>query len=249
MTHQSILVVLTNTTDMSQGHNREEYGNNPNPEANPNRTGFDIKEVAYVYECLYKQHNVPLIFASPKGGDAHPDPRTMEANQHDHIVQKFMKDHEAMNKIKNTKKLRDVQNQKFHGVIFPGSAGVLFDLPNDNNVMEIVPETWEKQKGFIAAIGHGLAALINVKTEKGDLFLKGKRVTCQSLEEERELKLERVLPYMIEDKLKQIGAKFEKVNKFQPHVVVDERLITAQNNISTKEWVEAIGRHMKEMGN
>lgn len=241
MHHQGILVVLTNTTHIPQeGSHRDLEGADTNPQ---NKTGFDIKEVAYVYECLAEQHKIPLIFASPKGGEAHPDPKSMEASRDDEVVKKFMKCREAMDKIKNTKKLREVQNQSFHGVIFPGGAGVVFDLTNEHAINEIVPEVWQK-KGFVAAIGHGIAALINVKSEKGELFLKGKRVTCQSLEEERELKLERVLPYMIEDKLKQIGARFEKVNKFQPHVVEDDRLITAQNNYSTKEWVEAINRHM-----
>jgi putative intracellular protease/amidase len=169
----------------------------------------------------------------------------MEASRNDEVVAKFMKDHEAMQKIKSTKKIRDVENQRFMGAIFPGGAGVLFDLPNEPTVNEIVQTIYPRREGFIAAIGHGLAALLNVKTDKGELWLRGKRVTCQTLEEERELKLERALPFMIEEKLKQIGAKFEKANKFQPHVVEDERLITAQNNYSVKEWVQAIERHCR----
>lgn len=235
MTHNSILVILTNTKEIpSRSGEMPESGN---------RTGFDVKEVAYLYECLCKQHQVPLIFATPRGGEATIDPNSMEQARNDEIVKRFMKDHEAMDKIKNTKRLSEVKNQKFAGCVFPGGAGVLFDLPNESSISEVVNEVYRCKEAFIAAIGHGLAALINVKTEKGELLLKGKRVTCQTLEEEKELKLERVLPYMIEDKLKQIGAQFEKVNKFQPHVVEDGRLITAQNSYSTKEWIEAIGRH------
>lgn len=236
-THNQVLVVLTNTSEMTT--RREDV------QETETRTGFDIKEVAYLYECLYKQHRIELVFATPKGGEASIDPNSMEASRNDDVVYKFMKDHEAMQKIKNTRKLRDVENTKFIGACFPGGAGVLFDLPNESTINEIVNEIYPRREGFIAAIGHGIAALLNVKTEKGDLWLKGKRVTCQTLEEEKELKLERALPFMIEEKLKQIGVKFEKASKFHPHVVEDERLITAQNNYSTKEWVEAISRRCR----
>jgi putative intracellular protease/amidase len=235
--HSHVLVVLTNTRELpTTGRDTEDINT---------RTGFDIKEVAYLYECLTKEHKIELIFASPKGGEAYIDPCSMDTSRNDEIVAKFMKDQDAMQKIKNTKKLRDVRSQKFLGAVFPGGAGVLIDLPNEAMVNDIVQEIYPRHEGFVAAIGHGLAALLNVKSEKGDLWLRGKRVTCQTLEEEKELKLERALPFMIEDKLKQIGAKFEKANKFQPHVVEDERLITAQNNYSVKEWVAAIKRHCR----
>lgn len=236
-THNNVLVVLTNTRDLPAHGGREE--------GVETRTGFDVKEVAYLYECLTKEQRIELTFATPRGGEAHIDPNSMETSRNDEVVAKFMKDQEAMQKIKNTKKLRDVQNQKFIGAVFPGGAGVLIDLPNEPVINEIVKQIYPRHEGFIAAIGHGLAALLNVKTEKGDLWLRGKRVTCQTLEEEKELRLERTLPFMIEEKLKQIGAKFEKASKFQPHVVEDERLITAQNNYSVKEWVTAIKRHCR----
>jgi putative intracellular protease/amidase len=239
-THNCVLVVLTNTRELPTRGGREDIS-----EEMAHRTGFDVKEVAYLYEHLYKHKKINLVFVTPKGGEAFIDPCSMEAARNDEIVNRFMKDHEAMDKIKNTKRIREVENQKFLGAVFPGGAGVLFDLPNEHAINEIVQEIYPRREGFIAAIGHGLAALLNVKTEKGELWLRGKRVTCQTLEEEKELKLERALPFMIEEKLKQIGAKFEKANKFQPHVVEDERLITAQNNYSTKEWVEAILRQCR----
>lgn len=239
-THNSILVVLTNTREIPQHRGGQEERD---VDPSSNRTGFDIKEVAYLYECLTKSSKCQLVFATPKGGEAPIDPHSMESSRNDEVVAKFIKDHEAMQNIKNTKKLRDLENQKFLGVVFPGGAGVLFDLPNEHSINEIIRAIYPRHDSFVAAIGHGLAALLNVKTEKGELWLRGKRVTCQTLEEEKELKLERVLPFMLEEKLKQIGAKIEKASKFQPNVIEDERLITAQNSYSVKKWTEAIGRH------
>lgn len=232
----NILVVLTNTRELSYSHERPET---------TNRTGFDIKEVAYLYECLSKHQKCEITFATPRGGEAPMDPLSWEASKNDETVAKFMKCHEAMNDLKNTKRLSDIQDEEFIGAVFPGGAGVLFDLPNEKLINEIVRDIYPRRSGFIAAIGHGIGALVNVKDEKGEYWLRGKRVTCQTVEEEKELKLERSLPFMLEEKLKQIGAKVEKASKFNPKVVEDERLITAQNNYSTKEWVETISRHCR----
>lgn len=236
--HNQVLVVLTNTKEFPRRNEEYEtfYGSN--------RTGFDIKEVAYLYEFLMKQ-NIQLVFATPKGGEAYADPCSMEASKNDDIVTKFMKDSEAMRKIKSTKKLEECRRTQFMGAIFPGGPGVLFDLPNEHIINEIVREIYPRKQSFIAAIGHGLAALVNVKESAGDYWLEGKRVTCQTVEEEKDMKLERQLPFMLEEKLKQIGAKVEKASKFSPKVVEDERLITAQNNRSVKEWVETISRYTR----
>lgn len=237
MHHTNVLVVLTNTREFPR-HEQE------NSSANHHRTGFDIKEVAYLWEYLRK-HNCNLVFASPRGGEAYIDPCSEEASRNDEVVAKFMKDQEAMRYIKNTRKLRDCAEMEFVGAIFPGGVGVVFDLPHEPLINEIIQDIYPRRYSFIAAIGHGLAALINVKNDKGDYWLSGKRVTCQTVEEEKELKLERSLPFMLEEKVKQIGAKVEKASKFSPKVVEDERLITAQNNRSVKEWIEIISRHCR----
>jgi len=48
------------------------------------------------------------------------------------------------------------------------------------------------------------------------------------------------MPFTFEEKVKATGGKFEKQDKFKPHVVVDERLVTAQNPQSIKLWMEKL---------
>lgn len=237
---KKILICLTNTCEFRE--RRDLTGLNLAAE-DAQKTGFDIKEVAYLYEMLSKKHNLELIFASPRGGECFIDPQTCTHSKNDEYVKKFLQDHQALQQIKNTQKLRDLKQENFMCAVFPGGPGVLFDLPNESEINQVVQDIWTRKHGTIAAIGHGIAALLNVKTEKGELWLKNKRVTCQTVEEEKELKLERTLPFMVENKLREIGAKIEKSSVFQPNVVEDERLITAQNNYSTKEWVERIAHH------
>ena len=47
-------------------------------------------------------------------------------------------------------------------------------------------------------------------------------------------------PFLLETKLKELGAKFENGEPWQEHVVVDEKLITGQNPQSSKLLAEKV---------
>jgi putative intracellular protease/amidase len=70
-------------------------------------------------------------------------------------------------------------------------------------------------------------------------------VTGFTNEEEAEVQLTRVVPFLVEDELKRLGAKFEKVPNWQPFSIVDGRLITGQNPASSTSTAQAL---MKSLG-
>lgn len=263
-TTNRILVVLTSnrdlrrsstTPDMPEREEHHQQFDNNNACSAPNSTGFDIKEAAYIYHYLVKnspshQNTRPTVdFASTKGREAPIDPMSVKASERDDIVREFMRDQEALRYIKETKKLSEITPSDYQAVLFVGGAGAMFDLPNEHRISDIVCEVISKNQGIVATIGHGIAALLNVRDPKQphQCLLKGKRVTCNTIEEEREMELDKALPFMLEKKLKEIGAKFEKHDKFQSNVVVDERIITGQNRNSAKEWVETIAQNLHKM--
>jgi putative intracellular protease/amidase len=57
---------------------------------------------------------------------------------------------------------------------------------------------------------------------------------------EEEVKLTKVVPFLVEDELKQLGATFEKLPDWQPFSTVDERLITGQNPASSTSAAQAL---------
>jgi putative intracellular protease/amidase len=63
--------------------------------------------------------------------------------------------------------------------------------------------------------------------------VKGKRVTGFTNEEEAEVQLTKVVPFLVEDELRRLGARFEKVPNWQPFSIVDGRLVTGQNPASS----------------
>jgi putative intracellular protease/amidase len=77
-------------------------------------------------------------------------------------------------------------------------------------------------------------------TYKGAPIVKGKRVTGFTNDEEEAVRLTNVVPFLVEDELKRLGAKFEKVPSWQPFSIVDGRLVTGQNPASSTGAAEAL---------
>ena len=59
--------------------------------------------------------------------------------------------------------------------------------------------------------------------------------------------LEKVVPFLLEDRMKELGGKFEKAENFKPFVVTDGKLITGQNPTSSyvaaQKVIEILGKN------
>ncbi|MCD8029808.1 MAG: type 1 glutamine amidotransferase domain-containing protein [Bacteroides sp.] len=85
---------------------------------------------------------------------------------------------------------------------------------------------------MVAAVCHGPAGLVNVRLSDETFLISGKKVTGFTNEEEVIMKREEIVPFLLEDRLKEHGGRFEKSAPMMPYVVVDGRLITGQNPAS-----------------
>jgi putative intracellular protease/amidase len=84
----------------------------------------------------------------------------------------------------------------------------------------------------VALVCHSPGVLRHV-TYRGAPLVKGKRVTGFTNGEEEAVRLTDVVPFLVEDELKRLGATFEKLANWQPFSIVDGRLITGQNPASS----------------
>jgi putative intracellular protease/amidase len=99
--------------------------------------------------------------------------------------------------------------------------------------------------GVVAAVCHGPAALVNLNLSNGRYLVDGKQVSAFTNEEERAVKLDTVVPFLLADALEQRGAQHQPAPLWQAQVVVSERLVTGQNPASAagvaKSVVELLG--------
>jgi len=238
---KKVLIVLTNVNNMQNVPQGQ-----PNIlESDTNKTGFDIREVAYLWEFLNKRKNITVTFASPRGGAAPIDPRTMRESEHDETVQNILRDRAVMTRFHDTLKLEDINPEEYCLMVFPGCHGAMFDLPKVPVLSRIAQQIYENNNGYIGALGHGTASFLAIKLKNGEYMVKDCKIACYTNDEEKQKGFEYELPYLLEDKLKEIGAKVEKEAPFKSNVVCDKRILTAQNSCSVKEYIKELEKLMK----
>jgi putative intracellular protease/amidase len=86
----------------------------------------------------------------------------------------------------------------------------------------------------VGAVCHGPAGLMEARLSDGTPIVAGKRVNSFTDAEEVAVGLDKVVPYLMETRLRGLGAVFEgNAENFQAHAVRDGRLVTGQNPRST----------------
>jgi putative intracellular protease/amidase len=117
-------------------------------------------------------------------------------------------------------------------VFYPGGHGPMWDLAEDPQSIALIERFYDSGKP-VAFVCHAPGVLRHVKAN-GEPLVKGKRVTGFTNSEEEAVQLTNVVPFLVEDELKRLGGRFEKVDDWQPFSIIDGRLVTGQNPASSK---------------
>lgn len=202
------------------------------------KTGLWIEEFAAPY---YKFHDLgkEIVIASPKGGQAPIDPKSDLPENKTEATRRYYSDNETQNKLSNTVLLSTVSESDFDAIFYPGGHGPMWDLPDNNDSIRLIESFYNNGKP-VALVCHAPVALKNVKTPDGEWLIKGKRVTAFANTEEEAVQLTHVVPFLLEDMLKERGANFEKGVDWKPFVIRDGLLITGQNPASSVLAVDTL---------
>lgn len=204
-------------------------------------TGYYLGEVSHPWEVLHKA-GYDIDFVSPKGGT----PPVDGFNLDDAINKEFWENKEYKNKIDHSLKPSAVNVKDYDAIFFAGGHGAMWDFADNAELSKIAADIYEKG-GVVSAVCHGPAGLVNIKLNNGKYLVDGKKINAFTNEEETAVKLENVVPFMLESKLIERGAQFEKSGLWEPHVTVDQRVVTGQNPQSAKGVGEAILAELKKM--
>ena len=200
------------------------------------KTGFHFGEAAKAYKPFHDA-GYDIDFASPKGGRTHH----YGADLNDETDVWFIQNLDAVDKLFNAKKLSEIDPKKYDAVYFVGGHGVTWDLANDSTSETIVRTIYENG-GVVGAVCHGPAALVNVKLSSGRYLVTGKQLTSFTDQEEREIKLEGVVPFLTQSALENRGGNFRAAANWEVNVQTDQRLVTGQNPASTRKMAEEMIR-------
>ncbi|WP_418314771.1 type 1 glutamine amidotransferase domain-containing protein [Piscinibacter sakaiensis] len=201
------------------------------------KTGFWLEEFAAPY-YVFKDAGATLTLASPQGGPPPLDPTSDKPDAQTDATRRFKADSRAQAELADTKKLADVDAGSFDAVFFPGGHGPLWDLADDKHSIALI-EQMAKAGKPVAAVCHAPAVLRRPKVD-GKSIVDGRDVTGFTNSEEKAAGLTDVVPFLIEDMLKENGGNYSKADDWQPHIVVDGKLITGQNPASSGPAAEAL---------
>ncbi|WP_223640978.1 type 1 glutamine amidotransferase domain-containing protein [Corallococcus sp. EGB] len=205
------------------------------------KTGFWLEELAAPYEQFVKA-GAQVDIASPLGGRAPVDPRSEEEQTED--TRSFLADAEATKKLANTKVLAQVKDT-YDAYFVVGGHGVMWDLAGHTPTHQLLSQGY-KRGAVVAAVCHGPAALVGVKGPDGKPLVAGKRVAAFSNAEEQAAKFDAIVPFPLETRMRELGARYESGPAWKSFTVRDGRLVTGQNPASSAATAQEVLKVLAE---
>jgi putative intracellular protease/amidase len=222
--------------------------------------GFWWSELTHPYHAFVESGYEVAVF-SPRGGkcdpDAMSDPRDASGySSTDLISMGFIATPSLAALVENTKPVSALNVAEFDALVVAGGQAPMFTFEKESVLVEKFAAFYEAGK-VTAALCHGSAILRFAKLRNGEYLARGKTVTGFANVEEDfadnavwSMNLlgrdKHVMPWRIEDALKEIGANYVQAGLWRSFAVRDGNLVTGQQNFSgakTAELViEALGK-------
>ncbi|WP_444938899.1 type 1 glutamine amidotransferase domain-containing protein [Microbulbifer sp. JMSA002] len=202
------------------------------------KTGFWLEEFAAPY-YVFKDAGAQVTLVSPKGGQPPLDPKSDEPDFQTDATLRFRQDPAAQQALANTGKLANVQEADFDAVFYPGGHGPLWDLAEDKDSISLIEAFYGADKP-VGAVCHAPAIFRHTRCKGGHPLVSGKSVTGFSNSEEEAVGLVDVVPFLVEDMLKDRGGNYSSEDDWAPYVVVDGKLVTGQNPASSEDVAQTL---------
>lgn len=208
------------------------------------KTGFWLEELAAPY-YVFKDADVEVVLASSAGGQPPLDPKSDLPENQTETTKRFWADTKATEQLAATKKLAEVRAEDFDAVFYPGGHGPMWDMPDNSTSIALI-EAFVAAGKPIGAVCHAPVAFTNVRDSNGEYLVKGRQVTGFTNSEEQAVALAKIVPFLLEDRLKERGGRYSKAADFEPYVQVDGLMVTGQNPASSAPGAEALLKLIRE---
>jgi putative intracellular protease/amidase len=194
-------------------------------------TGYYLDEVAVpYYEFVDKGYAVDI--ASPAGGAAPADPGSLKAaDDPSGPAARFLADAGAQDAIAATRRLSEINADDYAAVFIAGGHGVMWDLADDEALARIV-SSLDQRGAVVAAVCHGPAGLVSARRSDGTPVVAGRRMAAFTDDEERAAGLADVVPFLLESRLRQLGAEVLPAPRWADNAIRDGRIVSGQNPAS-----------------
>ena len=225
-TRKKILIIATNHDRLNNGR----------------ETGYWLGEITHFFYIL-ADAGFEIDFASPKGGKPPLDKKS--DNLRDPDNRRFVEDSSLMHRLEASIPIDQINPDDYSAIYYAGGHGAMWDFPNHEPLAQVATAIYENG-GFVSAVCHGSAGLLNIRLSDGRYLLAGKYATGFANLEERLVRLTSAVPFLLEDEIKKRGAQYKKaLLPFIPHIEVSDRLVTGQNPQSAKAVAKALTQRLE----
>jgi putative intracellular protease/amidase len=200
--------------------------------ASGKKTGFWLEELAAPYYA-FNDAGADVTLASPLGGQPPIDPRSDTENFQTDDTRRFRADVAAMASLASTVKLSSISADDYDAVFYCGGHGAMYDVAEDAASIALAETMFAANKP-VSAVCHGSAIFRHTKGPDGAPLVRGKKVAGFANSEEAAVGLTEMVPYLVEDMLKQNGGIYSQADNFRSHAIADGNLVTGQNPASSK---------------
>ncbi|MBK1697425.1 type 1 glutamine amidotransferase domain-containing protein [Rhodovibrio salinarum] len=211
-------------------------------------TGFHYEELAAPY-WVFVDAGYTVDIASIQGGEPPHDPSSLPDTPAEQpgSVARFRDDGEACAKLRQTMRVGDLDPAAYAGIFLAGGHGAMWDFPDNADLGRLLSSA-HAQGRILGAVCHGPAGLIAAKRSDGSPLIKGVRLNAFTDAEEQQVGLSTVVPFLLESRLKELGARFEKSSPFRGCAVHDQGFVTGQNPRSSRAVAERLLTVIAEAG-
>ncbi|GAX13951.1 hypothetical protein FisN_5Lh142 [Fistulifera solaris] len=201
-------------------------------------TGLWLEECASPYYAFLEQ-GYEVILASPAGGAVPIDQNSLGEGFFTDASKKFMHDAAAVGALSHTKKLDDIDWQTVDAIYLAGGHGTCVDFIDNPSLKQAIETVYAAGK-VVAADCHGPIGLAQCNKPDGTPLVQDKVVTGFADSEEFAVQLQDIVPFLLETRFKELGAKYEKTEDWQSKACADGNLVTGQNPQSSDACAEAV---------
>jgi len=209
----TILIVVTSCNSLRSGR----------------KTGLWFDEFAIPY-LIFKEKGCRITVASPKGGTAPIDPQSLSESITNNPAAKALLNH--------TETLCSIVEKNYDGLYIPGGNGAMYDLHKNSELAQIITRRYYANQ-LIASVCHGPICLTSI-TQHGVPLIKQRKLTCFSDAEEMQTDCADEYDFLLETRLRELGAKVTVASPWTENVVVDDKLITGQNPQSCERLAKIV---------
>lgn len=197
-------------------------------------TGLWLEELTTPYYAFIDR-GAEVTIASIGGGAVPVDPRSLRPKgENDASVERYLGDAALQAQVQATVRFTPQLAEGYDAVFLPGGHGTMWDYPASEALAQIVTRFMIEGK-VVAAVCHGPAGLVSARFSNGRPVIAERRVAGFTNSEERAAGLDDDVPFLLETRLRELGAIYVSGADFAPFAVRDGNLITGQNPASAAE--------------